>query len=150
MTDTPGTSSPQPADVAPDPAQGAIEVGAIEVVRSAEQLQVSRTVRASGRAVLRKYVVTETVTQTFEVRREEIRLDLEPANGTDGPPAGDRLFDDRFVDVVLHREVPVVQLRVEAVEKVRLHIDTLTEQVPVSADLRTEQIDLEGPPDLAS
>lgn len=140
MTDTPGTSSPQPADVAPDPAQSAIEV-----VRSAEQLQVSRTVRASGRAVLRKYVVTETVTQTFEVRREEIRLDLEPATGTDGPTAGDRLFDDRFVDVVLHREVPVVQLRVEAVEKVRLHIDTVTEQVPVSADVRTERIDLEAP-----
>lgn len=116
----------------------------VEVVRSEEQLQVGRTVRVSGRAVLRKYVVTETITQTFEVRREEVRLDHEPV-GDDVSAAGHRLFDERVLEVVLHREVPVVHLQVEATERVRLHIDTVTEQVPVSADVRAERIDVEAP-----
>jgi stress response protein YsnF len=140
MTGTPPSSSEHPSAVGPGEAPGPVEV-----VRSEERLQVGRAVRVSGRAVLRKYVVTETVTQTFEVRHEEVRLDLEPATGADEPAPADGAFDDRVVEVVLHREVPVVQLKVEATERVRLHVDTVTEQVPVSADLRAERVEVDSP-----
>lgn len=129
----------------------------VQVVRSAERLQVGRAVRVSGRAVLRKYVVTETVTQTFQVRREEVRLDVEPLDGLDDvdPTAGSVAdaqtaadavpFSGRVVEVVLHREVPVVQLQVEATERVRLHVDTVTDQEVVATDVRHEELDVDAP-----
>lgn len=137
---TPGSRGP----AAPIPAPGRAP-GAVEVIRSEEQLQVGRAVRVSGRAVLRRYVVTETVTQTFQVRHEEIRVDHEPAGRTDVPAVDGSAFTDRFVEVVLHREVPIVQMQVQAVETVRLHVDTVTEQVPVSAEVRRERVDLDAP-----
>ncbi|WP_367006980.1 DUF2382 domain-containing protein [Pseudomonas aeruginosa] len=42
--------------------------------------------------------------------------------------------------MVLHREVPKVALEVVAVERVRLRTDTVTTQVPVTADVRKEQV----------
>lgn len=130
---------------------------AVEVVRSAERLQVGRTVRVSGRAVLRKYVVTETVNQTFQVRREEVRLDIEPHDRlddvdltadsvADAHTAADAVpFSGPVVEVVLHREVPVVHLQVEATERVKLHVDTVTEQKAVAADVRHEELDVDAP-----
>lgn len=116
---------------------------AIEVVRSEEQLHVGSSVRVSGRAVLRRYVITETVTETFEVRREEVRLDYEPVNSLDAPAATGPAFDSRVVEMVLHREVPVTRMEVVAVERVRLHVDTITEDVQVSADLGKERLDVD-------
>ena len=116
---------------------------AVEVVRSEEQLRVGTAVRVSGRAVLRRYVVTETVTQTFQVRHEEFRLDEEPL--VDGPAvvADGAAFADRVVEVVLHREVPVVQMQVVATERVRVHVDTVTEQVQVSDQVAQERVDVD-------
>lgn len=122
----------------------------IEVVRSEERLDVGTGVRISGRAVLRRYVVTETVTQTFEVRHEEFRVDHEPL--PDGAGAGgehvvvdEGAFRDRVVETVLHREVPVVTMRVEATERVRVHVETVTDQVQVSEDVARERIDVDVP-----
>lgn len=143
MTATPDFPGHRSADPASSDGSGdrtEYHPAAVEVVRSEEQLQVGRAVRISGRAVLRRYVVTETVTETFQVRREEIRLDYEPADSTDSPASGAPVFDGRVVEMVLHREVPVVQLHVQATELVRLHVDTITEHVPVSADLRQERL----------
>ena len=116
---------------------------AVEVVRSEEQLRVGTAVRVSGRAVLRRYVVTETVTQTFQVRHEEFRLDHEPMPEGQQPTTDGPVFDDRVVEMVLHREVPVVQMQVVATERVRLHVDTVTEQVQVSQDLARERVDVD-------
>lgn len=148
MTASPDNIDRRPAE--PLPVQ---PPGAVDLVRAEEQLQVGHDVHVSGRAVLRKYVVTETVTQTFQVRHEEVRLDVEPVDRSDSTSrtgsdvvAGSGVpFDGHVVEVVLHREVPVVHLQVEATERVRLHVDTLVEQVPVSADLRAERIELEEP-----
>src|SRR3954454_19905962 len=52
------------------------------MTRSEERLQVGTQSREAGRARLRKYVVTENVTQTVPVSREEVRLEREPI--TDG------------------------------------------------------------------
>jgi len=121
---------------------------AVEVIRSEERLDVSTVVRASGRAVLRRYVVTETVTQTFEVRHEEFRVDHEPfldgqrADGVD-LIVDERAFGDRFVETVLHREVPVVTMQVVAAERVRVHVDTVTDQVRVSEEVARERVDVD-------
>jgi stress response protein YsnF len=118
-----------------------------EMLRSEEQLRVGTQVRVSGRAVLRKYVVTETVTQTFQARREEVRLEHEPAAGENPGPATDRTpFDDGVaVEMVLYREVPKVEMEVVAVERIRLHTDTVSAPVQISENVRQEQLVVEPP-----
>ena len=133
--------------------------GDVEVVRSEERLNVGTVVQVSGRAVLRRFVVTETVTQTFQVRHEEFRVDHEPLTDDlrgDNPRTDDdqlvdgRAFDDRVVETVLHREVPVVTMQVVATERVRLHVDTVTTQVQVSEDLARERVDVDDQPAASS
>ena len=138
------TTIDRPENTGPDSSEP------IEVVRSEERLNVGTVVRVSGRAVLRRYVVTETVTQTFQVRHEEFRVDHEPL--PDGSRAGSEhvvadggVFRDRVVETVLHREVPVVTMRVEATERVRVHVDTVTDQVQVSEDVARERVDVDVP-----
>lgn len=140
MTGTPDTTN----EPLPDRGSGKRR-GAVEVTRSEEELRVGSEVRVSGRAVLRRYVVTETVTETFQVRREEVRVYHEPVSTTDSGAAPGPAFDNRVVEMVLHREVPVVQLQVVATERVRLHVDTITENVQVTDDLRREWLDVDMP-----
>jgi hypothetical protein len=90
--------------------------GPAEVVRSEEELQVGVR-RRLRRLRLRRYVVTEYLTRTIPVRREEVRLEElsapaesvgEPADQGAVPAAADQAL----LEVVLHREEPVIQLRV--------------------------------------
>jgi stress response protein YsnF len=124
--------SPRPA-TAPGPAT---------VIRSEEELHVAVRTRLR-RLRLRKYVVTEYVTRTFPVRREEVRLEeagyLEPAGG-DPAPRHDP------VELVLHREEPVVELRVVPAERVRVVKELVTEERTVTADLRREHVDVREEP----
>jgi len=48
------------------------------MTRSEEELRVGTTRRQTGRARLRKHVVTEMVTKTVPVSREEVRIEREP------------------------------------------------------------------------
>ena len=48
------------------------------MTRSEEELTVGTRQREAGRARLRKYVVTEMVTKTVPVTREEVRVEREP------------------------------------------------------------------------
>ena len=48
------------------------------MTRSEEELHVGTRTRERGRAKLKKYVVTEHVTKTVPVQREEVRLEYEP------------------------------------------------------------------------
>ena len=127
----------------------------VEVVRSEERLDVGTVVRVSGRAVLRRYVVTETVTQTFQVRHEEFRVDHEPLvdigrTDSEHPAIHERAFAGRFVETVLHREVPVVTMQVVAAERVRVHVDTVTDQVQVVEDVARERVDIDVPDQLGT
>lgn len=114
------------------------------MIRSEEQLRVGVQSREAGRARLRKFVVTENVTQTVPVRREEARVTREPitdANydkATDGPEITEAVHE-----VTLHAEQPVVQKETVAVERVKLATDTVTEQVTVNETVRKEQFDLD-------
>jgi hypothetical protein len=54
-----------------------------EMIRSEEEVSVGTRRRVAGKARLKKYVVTEHVQKTVPVQREEVRVELEPAEGED-------------------------------------------------------------------
>ncbi|SFT63414.1 conserved domain-containing protein [Geodermatophilus amargosae] len=115
------------------------------MTRSEEHLNVGVQRVEAGRARLRKYVVTENVTQTVPVSREEVRVEREPiteanmGNAMDGPA-----ISEEEHEVVLHAERPVVSKEATPVERVRLDVDTVTEQQQVSEQVRKEQIEVDG------
>ena len=116
------------------------------MTRSEERLSVGTATQERGRARLRKYVVTENVTQTVPVQREEVRVEREPitdANVADAE-AGPAISEEEH-EVVLHEERPVVEKEAVPVERVRLATDTVTEEATVSEDVRKEKIDTEVP-----
>jgi uncharacterized protein (TIGR02271 family) len=114
------------------------------MTRSEEQLRVGTQAREAGRARLRKYVVTENVTQTVPVQREEVRLEREPitdANVGDATSGPD--ISEEEHEVILHEERPVVEKEAVPVERVRMGTDTVTDEQTVSDEVRKEQIDVD-------
>ena len=115
------------------------------MTRSEEELAVGTTQRESGRVRLRKYVVTENVTQTVPVQREEVRLEREPITDAN---AGDALdgpaISEEEHEVVLHEEQVVTQKQAVPKERVRLDKETVTDEQTVSEEVRKERIDVEG------
>ncbi len=61
--------------------------GDAEMTRSEEELVVDKRKRETGRARLRKYVVTDDVEVTVPVSREEIRVDRAPVSDADADDA---------------------------------------------------------------
>lgn len=115
------------------------------MTRSEEELRVGTTQRESGRARLRKYVVTEQVTKTVPVQREEVRIEREPITDENiGQATDGREISDEEHEVVLHEEEPVVEKRTVPKERVSLGKETMSEEREVSEGVRKEQIDTEG------
>ncbi len=115
------------------------------MTRSEEELRVGKTSRESGRARLRKYVVTEQVQQTVPVQREEVRVEREPitdANVGDAK-AGPAISEEEH-EVTLHEEELVTEKRAVPKERVRLDKQTVTDDQTVSEEVRKEQIEAEG------
>lgn len=112
------------------------------MTRSEEQLHVGTESQVSGRVRLRKYVVTENVTQSVPVSHEEVRLEREPITDAtrDDALTGQRLSDEEH-DVTLHEEKLVVAKETVPVERVRLDKEEITEDVPVTEEVRKEQIE---------
>ena len=115
------------------------------MTRSEEELQVGKTTRERGRARLKKYVVTEQVTQTVPVQREEVRIEREPITegnvdaATDGPA-----ISEEEHEVTLHEEQVVTSKQAVPKERVRLEKDTVVEEQQVSEELQKEQIEADG------
>ena len=120
------------------------------MTRSEEELRVGTTERETGRARLRKYVVTENVTETVPVKREEIRVEREPITDANrGAATSGADLSEEEHEVVLHEEEVVVDKRAVPKERVRMGKDTVTEQREVSEQVRSEQVELidaEGEP----
>ncbi|MBV9092415.1 MAG: PRC and DUF2382 domain-containing protein [Streptosporangiaceae bacterium] len=112
------------------------------MTRSEERLHVGTENVAAGRARLRKYVVTENVTQTVPVSHEEVRIEREPITeaNRDAALSGPDISEEEH-EVTLHAERPVVEKEAVPVERVRLSTETVTEQHEVSEQVRKEQID---------
>ena len=112
------------------------------MTRSEERLRVGTEQREAGRARLRKYVVTENVTTTVPVRREEVRVEREPITDAnrDAAMSGGDITEEEH-EVVLHEERPVVEKEAVPVERVRLATETVTSEEHVSGEVRKEQIE---------
>jgi len=112
------------------------------MTRSEEELRVGKTQREVGRARLKKHIVTENVTTTVPVQREEVRIEREPitdanvGDALDGPD-----LSEEEHEVTLHAEEVVVDKDVVAKERVRLDKDTVVEEREVSEEVRKEVID---------
>ncbi len=115
------------------------------MTRSEEELKVGKAERERGRARLRKYVVTEQVTQTVPVKREEVRLEREPITdgNVDQALAGPEISEEEH-EVVLHEEEPVVEKRTVPKERVRMEKESVTDEAQVSEEIRKEQIEADG------
>ena len=112
------------------------------MTRSEERLHVGTENIQTGRARLRKYVVTETVTTSVPVSHEEVRLEREPITeaNRDAALSGPAISDEEH-EVTLHAERPVVAKEAVPVERVRLGTETVTQEQQVTEQVRKEQID---------
>lgn len=121
---------------------------AVLLTRSEEELRLGVIRRPVERLRLRKAVVTEEVTITVPVRREEFRLERLPVSAPDSaamePHDPEQAEETLIHEFVLHEEVPVVEMRVVARERVRVLKTRYTEHAEVSEQLRRERIDADG------
>ncbi len=114
------------------------------MTRSEEQLHVGTERVATGRARLRKYVVTEQQTVQVPVSREEVRLEREPitdanvGNALSGPD-----ISEEEHEVILTEERPVVAKETVPVERVRLDKEVVTDTQTVTESTRKEEIELD-------
>lgn len=118
------------------------------MVRSEEQLRVGKRREVTGRARLRKYVVTENVTMTVPVRREKAVLETVPVGEDDGVDSGD-IVEGAPVPgdqpaIILREEVPVVDTVVKPVERVRLGSEEYTAEETVTGEVQKERIEVTG------
>ena len=93
----------------------------------------------TGRARLRKHVVTDTERVEVPVEREEVVLEREPADGR----AGGTLSEEE-VDVTLTEERPVVEKETVATENVRLGKRSVTDDETVQTDVSREELEVDG------
>ncbi len=145
-----------PPAVAPDAAattelpegaavDGAGDEGATMTV-SEEQLVVDTQARATERVRVRKRVVTEEVTVTIPLRREELVIEREPIEpGAAEAPSDAQIVEAEF-DFLLLAEQPVIEKRIVPVEQVRVRKDVVVEEELVSDQVRKERVDVEHDP----
>jgi len=120
------------------------------MTRSEEELRVGTERQATGKARLRKYVVTENEQVTVPVTREEVHVEREPitdANVGDAMSGPDITESEH--EVVTHEERPVVSTETVPKERVRLQKETVTDRETVGGEVRKERIEVEGDRDVA-
>ena len=119
-----------------------------DVVAHEERLNVGTGTSATqtGQVRLRKVVRTETETVEVPVRKEEIVV--ERTNLKDGEVVENYDFDSAEaqadVTVTAHEERPVVSTETVATERVSVGKEVRTDTERVSADVRKEEIVVEG------
>lgn len=116
------------------------------MTRSEERLTTGTRSEEVGRARLRKYIVTENVTEKVPVSHEEMRVRREPITDANvGEAMAGPDLSEAEHEVTLHAERPVAEKETVPVERVRLDKDTVTDEETVSAELRKEEIEIEAP-----
>ena len=114
-----------------------------EIIRSEEQLNVSKDRVETGEVRLRKYVVNETETVEVPVEREEVRVVREPI--TDADRANyDGNISEQEASVTLSEDRVNVSKESVPVEKVSLEKDTVRDTETVSEDVRKERFETDG------
>ena len=110
-----------------------------DVTLHEEQAHVGTERVQTGRARLRKHVVTDTERVEVPVQREEVVLEREPADGRSGGT-----LSEEEVDVTLTEERPVVEKETVATENVRLGKRSVRDEETVQTDVSREEIEVDG------
>ncbi|GAB7191623.1 PRC and DUF2382 domain-containing protein [Kineococcus sp. NUM-3379] len=111
---------------------------------SEERVHVGTVQREAGRARLRKHIVSERVSETVPVTREEVVVQREPitdANRGAALTGGDLTEEEH--EVVVHEEEAVARKETVPVERVRLGTQEVTEQQTVTDEVRKERVELD-------
>ena len=89
-------------------------------------------------------MVTDEVSETVPVKREEVRVEREPITdaNVDAATSGPAISEEEH-EVVLHEEEVVAEKRAVPKERVRLDKDVEVEERTVSEDVRREEIDID-------
>lgn len=115
------------------------------ITRSEEEVDVSKSQREAGRVRLRKHVVTDEVTKTVPVQREEVRVEREPVTEENiGPATEGPAISEEEHEVTLHEEEVHVDKHAVPKERVRLDTETVTDEQQVTEQVRKEEIEMEG------
>ena len=117
----------------------------VTVVRSEDRLVVGRQTRAVERVRLRKHLLSEDVTRTVTLRREELLVEHEPIEVGDsggGVDGVDEHATHEELEIVLHEERVEVRTVVVPVERVRVRVVRVEGERTVTEVLRREQIEL--------
>ena len=130
-----------PARIAPQDERAPAMEGAM--TRSEEELEVRTVRRQRGRVRLRKYVVTEQVQRTIPLRREEIRIEEAATSAQAGGTRAEDAEASAVEEIVLYKEIPVIEKRVVPAERVRVVKDTRTDEAPIAEEVRKERIRVE-------
>jgi len=110
------------------------------MTRSEEEIAVGKREQEVGRARLRKWVETEPVEATVELREERVRVERQPI---DEPVRGAEISED-VVETTVRGEEAVVEKRAVAKERVSLEKDVDTRQETVRDEVRKERVEIEG------
>jgi uncharacterized protein (TIGR02271 family) len=114
------------------------------VTRSEEELHVGTREQETGKVRLRKHIVTENVTQTVPVQREEVSIEREPITDANvGDATSGPAISEEEHEMTLSEEVPVVEKQAVPKERIRLDKDVTTDEAQVSEDVRREEIDVD-------
>ena len=116
------------------------------MTRSEEHLTAGIQQVETGKARLRKHVVTETQQVQVPVSREEVTLEREPITkaNRDAAYSGGNITEEEH-EVTLTAQRPVVTTETEAVERIRLGKETIADTETVSGEVRKEQVELDDP-----
>ena len=121
----------------------------VEMIRSEERLAIGTRSEVSGSVRLSKRIVTEERTVTVTVRREELVVErlpspsgreLDPSRVVEGGPSG---ATPPALELTLSEEQVEVVTRVVPRERVRVHVDEITEWVDVTESLDKEVIEVD-------
>lgn len=124
-----------------------------------EQLQVGKRTVETGTVRLRKQIITETVNQPVQIRKETIVVEREPASGTSQTfqpsqslsqsqlqsqsGSFSQPFGEGEIVVRLHSEEPVIEKRIVPAGNIVVETRATTEQVNVQQQVRREKIDVD-------
>ncbi|PPB48820.1 photosystem reaction center subunit H [Arthrobacter pityocampae] len=139
---------------------GSVDDDDVSMTRSEEQLRVGTELRETERVRLVKRVVTEDVTMTVQIRREELVVERVPVQ--DGAPlyddgagtfskaererlysAVETAFNGDVVEMVLYEEKPRVEVDVVPIERIRVTREARTHDEVVTGQVRKEVIETE-------
>jgi uncharacterized protein (TIGR02271 family) len=114
------------------------------MTRSEEKLNIHKVRRPSELVRLKKRVVTDHVTKTVPVQREEVVVEREPITDANRDRAmkGPEIREGEH-EVVLEREDVEAKKHVEPEERIRLNKQQTQEERRIEEDLRKERVDVE-------